>query len=71
MSTGDGLPKVDLTLTWDGPPRLSIEDGDGAISVVAHAELSHANVIEACRELDPVVGQAVLSAWQSAVLHPR
>ena len=71
MSTGDGSPRVDLTLTWDGPPRLSVEDGDGGISVVAHAELSHANVIEACAELDPVVGQAVLSAWQSAVLRPQ
>lgn len=71
LESGDGLPPVALSLTWDGPRRLSIDPGPHGVTVVAHAELSQANVVDACRELDPVLGQAVLSAWLTAVQHPQ
>jgi hypothetical protein len=69
--TGDGSLPVDLTLTWDGPLRLSVEHVDGVVTVVAHAGLSEANVEAACMDLDRSVGQAVLSAWRNSLKRPR
>ncbi len=71
LDTGDGVPPVMVTLTWDGPRRLIVDHLDGTLSVVAHAELSETNVVQACADLDPVVGRAVLSAWLSEVQRLR
>jgi hypothetical protein len=68
---GDGSLPVDLTLTWDGPVRLSVAHVDGVVTVVAHAELSEANVAAACMELEGTVGLAVLSAWRNSLKRPR
>jgi len=71
LDVGDGVPPVLVSLTWDGPRRLSVEHLDGTISVLAHAGLSEANVVDACADLDPVIGGAVLSAWRTEVQRPR
>lgn len=66
-----GEVPVRLTLTWDGPPRLSVEEMDGQVRVTAHAELSEANVVAACLDLDPAIGQAVINAWRNSMTPPR
>lgn len=69
--TGDGSLPVALTLTWDGPVRLSVDHVDGVVTAVAHAGLSEANMEAACMDLDGPVGQAVLSAWRKSLKPPR
>ncbi len=66
-----GEVPVNFTLTWDGPRRLSVEHLDGQVKVTAHVELSEANVLAACLDLDPPLGQVVVSAWRSAMTLSR
>lgn len=66
-----GETPIPLTLTWDGPPRISVERNDGHVSVIAHVELSEANVMAACLDLDPTPGEAVPNAWRNSMTLPR
>lgn len=66
-----GETPIRLTLTWDGPPRISVERNDGHVSVTAHVELSEANVMAACLDLDPNLGETVLNAWRNSMTLPR
>lgn len=71
MESAGSLPRVKLTMTWDGPRRLVVDHSDGLVTVVAHAELSEANVVAACVDLDASIGEAVLNAWRDSLMPPR